>query len=448
MSIYMRAPRATSCWKDTNHVRSGLELRLQEAAYEIPPSRSIFLEPISLHQKIWSERTISTVALGTGTAFVAGSAHSIHLPEARNKVRERTSSFPGLTTPRRRPLRYPPMSVQQAASSPSRYYLLSYPRTASNLLVKILNCNAQPNVSTGDYDGGYFFMKADDLLMEQPFRTKRVREWTPEERNQMRECYQKCYEDMKAWLASQSAQGHSVFVKEHTTFLATPDERECLLYGSQIQGTPLRSDDPAGRTWSEHNYTVVPDEFLQTWLPTFLIRHPALSFPSYYRTVVKLEGSEGAAADHFSAFMISVKWPRQLYDLYVQWRDKLPCEAKEVNIWPIVLDAEDVISSPETMVRYCQILKMDPEKMRFSWNKLTQDELSQVEQIQQVMRSTLLQSTGIIEGKAQNTIDIDEEAQKWEDEFGPAAAQHIAKLVREATPDYEYLRGNRLRVNP
>lgn len=34
---------------------------------------------------------------------------------------------------------------------------------------------------------------------------------------------------------------------------------------------------------SHLNSTILPDKFLETWLPTFLIRHPALVFPSHYR---------------------------------------------------------------------------------------------------------------------------------------------------------------------
>lgn len=335
-----------------------------------------------------------------------------------------------------------------AASPPLRYYLISYPRTASNLLVKILDLDSQPNVSSGELDGGYFFMRADDMLIERPLRAKCVADWTSEERKQVQKCYQACFDDMRTWLDFQHAHGQSVFVKEHATFLATPEERSCLVFGTGIHGPPLTVDHTAGSTWSDQNFTVLPDEFLQTWLPTFLIRHPALAFPSYYRAVVKIEGNEGAAADHYGSFkMISIKGSRQLYDLYVQWRHKLPSSADKRDVWPIVLDADDVISSPDTMTLYCHMLNMDSEKLRFSWDALKQNELLQMAPSQQVMRSTLLQSTGVVRAKAQSAIDIDEETEKWKTEFGAAAAQLIAKMVCEAMPDYEYLRAKRLRVD-
>ncbi|KAM4057410.1 P-loop containing nucleoside triphosphate hydrolase [Hirsutella rhossiliensis] len=334
-----------------------------------------------------------------------------------------------------------------AASPPLRHYLLSYPRTASNLVVKILHLDSQPSVSSGELDGGYFFMRADDMLIEPHFRTKSVADWTSEERSQVQKCYQGCFDDMRTWLDSQHARGQCVFVKEHTTFLARPEERSRLVLGTGIHGAPLTVEDTAGSTWSDQNFTVLPDEFLQTWLPTFLIRHPALAFPSYYRTIVKMRGNEGAAADDYASFMTSVQWSRQLHDLYLQWRDKLPCSADKRDVWPIVLDADDVISSPDTMTLYCHMLDMDPAKLRFTWDELKQNHLLHMAPCQQVMRSTLLQSTGVIKAKAQSEIDIADEAEKWKTEFGAGAAQRIAKMVREAMPDYEYLRAKRLRAD-
>ncbi|KAI4289145.1 MAG: hypothetical protein L6R35_001586 [Caloplaca aegaea] len=335
-----------------------------------------------------------------------------------------------------------------AASPPSRYYLISYPRTASNLLVRILGLDSQPNVSSGELDGGYFFMRAEEMLIKRPFRTKCIADWTSEERNQVQKCYQECFDDMRTWLDLQHTHGRSVFVKEHANFLATPEERSRQIFGTGVHGPPLTLKDTAGSAWSDQNFTVLPDEFLQTWLPTFLIRHPALTFPSYYRAVVKMDGNEEAAANHYASLKtISIKGSRQLYDLYVQWRHKLPSSADKRDVWPIVLDADDVISSPDTMARYCHMLNMDSKKLRFSWNALKQDDLLQMAPFHQVMRSTLIQSTGVVKAKAQSAIDIGEEAEKWETEFGAAAAQLIAKMVDEAMPDYEYLRAKRLRAD-
>ena len=62
------------------------------------------------------------------------------------------------------------------------------------------------------------------------------------------------------------------------------------------------------------------------------------------------------------------------------------------------------------------------------------------------MLSTLNASTGIIADKSAASIDITAEASKWAEEFGLARAQQLEKWVREAMPDYEYLKERRIQV--
>jgi hypothetical protein len=307
---------------------------------------------------------------------------------------------------------------------------------------------SQSNVCSGELDGGYFFMAADDMLIEPPLRTKPTVDWTSVERIRVQLCYQRCFDDMKTWLESQQAKGQSVFVKEHATFMATPEERSHLAFGIEHTHHPsLLVEDKPYSTRSSQNFTVLPDQFLQTWLPTFLIRHPALAFPSYYRTIIDLDGADQAAADNYASFKnISIKHSRQLYDLYVQWRDKLPCSDGKRGVWPIVLDAEDVVSCPETVTLYCALLNLDAGNLRFNWDALKQKDVSQMGRAQQVMRSTLSQSSGIDRTKTQGTVHLASEVEKWVAEFGAAAAQEIARKVYEEMDDYEYLRSNRLRA--
>jgi hypothetical protein len=62
------------------------------------------------------------------------------------------------------------------------------------------------------------------------------------------------------------------------------------------------------------------------------------------------------------------------------------------------------------------------------------------------MTVTLRASKGIIKEKAPATVDIDVEAEKWKEEFGPEAAAMVEKAVRDAMPDYEYLKERRLKA--
>ncbi|KAH8664667.1 hypothetical protein BX600DRAFT_512673 [Xylariales sp. PMI_506] len=335
------------------------------------------------------------------------------------------------------------------ASKPKRYYLISYPRTASNLLLKILAVESQPGFSSGGYDGGYFFMPVDGILCQRRLRSRCVSDWTDDERREVQESFQTCFENQQRLVESAQSGGHSIFVKEHTTFFVDPTARSRLQFGADGVDEPSWTVKYAGgSTHSELNATVLPDEFLLTWLPTFLIRHPAVAFPSYYRTIIAREGTELASADNFASLVTTVEWSRSLYDFYVQQRDALPCSEAQRGEWPIILDADDVIAHPEILSLYCEKLGMDSQRLRFSWDQADPEKLSKMHPAQRAMRTTIYESTGIVKSKFSPELSIADEVSKWRSEFGDVAAQHIERLVRGAMPDYEYLREKRLRAVP
>jgi hypothetical protein len=146
-------------------------------------------------------------------------------------------------------------------------------------------------------------------------------------------------------------------------------------------------------------------------------------------------GEEASANDYAAFKMISLKWSRRLYDMYREW-----------GISPIVIDAEDVISSPEMIRRYCELLQMDPEKLRFEWDAVKGEEWDRLDDESKKMRSTLYRSSGVEKSKARD-VDMREEVGKWKEEFGEEAAKCIERMVEEAMSDYEYLRGMRLRCD-
>jgi hypothetical protein len=62
------------------------------------------------------------------------------------------------------------------------------------------------------------------------------------------------------------------------------------------------------------------------------------------------------------------------------------------------------------------------------------------------MYETLLSSEGIDAGKVAGDVDLDEQATKWRWEFGETTGRRLEMLVRDAMPDYEYLKARRLRA--
>lgn len=332
-----------------------------------------------------------------------------------------------------------------------RFYLITYPRSASNLLVKILALEEQPNVKMRE-NGGYFFLPPVLLMAELKLRGKNVEEWTKQERDRMMKSYQECFEDLEEHVRTAKAEGKIVFVKEHSTFMTEPTAPARFLFGEdRVKEAPwtvgVSSAEAAEFTHSRLNETVLSDEFLRTWLPTFLIRHPALVFPSHYRTMRDLEGVEAAkTADARLTLIMTLHWTRTLYDWYSQELSKSESAPDSEVTWPLVLDADDIMTDPKVLVRFCEIVGLDPAKLRFTWMTASKDEFDQIPTyIEKRMRSTLLASAGVMGGKTAINLDIEMEAEKWREEFGEHEGEKIEKLVRAAMPDYEFMKAKRLR---
>jgi hypothetical protein len=110
-----------------------------------------------------------------------------------------------------------------------------------------------------------------------------MNEWTEEQKYQLKDSTQSCFDALEAYAQAAEAQGKIAFVKEHIHFLTEPTAQDIFLFGESASEQltvrlPSRYGPVASRTVG--NDTVFPDEFLQTWRHTFLIRHPALVFSS------------------------------------------------------------------------------------------------------------------------------------------------------------------------
>ena len=94
------------------------------------------------------------------------------------------------------------------------------------------------------------------------------------------------------------AEGKIAFVKEHAQYMSEPVSRFQFLLGEgSVNESPWTVQTPGvygtGTAQSPLNKTLLPDSFLKTWLPTFLIRHPALTFPSQYRAMIDIKALKG-----------------------------------------------------------------------------------------------------------------------------------------------------------
>ena len=261
------------------------------------------------------------------------------------------------------------MASTAKPSTPRRLFLVSVPRTASNLLVKVLSIQKQPNVLTNE-TSGYFFQDAYLLGTSKGYLFKPLSQWTDAEKAEIRSAYQHCLDNLEASSAAALHQGKTLFTKEHAFWFANlavmlPTESSSSSSNSNNSNTTdfhltLPPHYPNPHTFSPGNQTLFPDSYLSTWHFAFIIRHPALAWPSMYRAVLRLGklrmlDDEGVRATAKSN--MTFRWTRSLYDWCV--------EHSPSSTPPIILDAYDVVHSPEAILRFCEMTGLDKDLVQF-----------------------------------------------------------------------------------
>ncbi|GIJ85031.1 hypothetical protein Asppvi_003886 [Aspergillus pseudoviridinutans] len=348
------------------------------------------------------------------------------------------------------------MADVNKSPSQSRLLLISVPRTASNLMLKILNIPGQKLVT--NEKGGYFFFNAFLKVSFNGRLTLPVEEWSEAQKQEIRDAFQEAVDGLEDCAQRAEQEGKIAFAKEHAFWLTNP--AELGNWADHAASFRPRISDKYGpsQTFSPLNHTVLPDEYLHTWRLTFIIRHPALAFPSLCRALQKF-GQSGLSQREDGAGSIetnlTLKWTRMLYDWCLEQPD-LPGK-------PLVVDAQDIIHNPQVMVRYCEETGLDPNALQFEWESkqevpdrqtLGPDSQSQKKsdvdfdkaEAEAVMLLTLSRSTGIIKDKTPTAVDITAEVKQWKEEFGEELASILETTVRDAMPDYEYLRSRRITV--
>ncbi len=90
-----------------------------------------------------------------------------------------------------------------------------------------------------------------------------------------------------------------------------------------------------------------------------------------------------------------------------------------------MLDADDIVLSPELLAMHAKLVSFDLDKLCFSWNLASEEELEILSRDRKVMRAFLYGSSKIDTSKAAGNIDIDAEAVKWRGEFGRKEAGNL-----------------------
>ena len=92
----------------------------------------------------------------------------------------------------------------------------------------------------------------------------------------MKQMYQICFNDIEQYAEAAQNEGKIAFVKEHAQFIMEPVSRYQRLLGKDIVKelrwtvqVPAKYGPDTPRL--PLNDTLLPERFLKTWLPTFLI---------------------------------------------------------------------------------------------------------------------------------------------------------------------------------
>jgi hypothetical protein len=290
-------------------------------------------------------------------------------------------------------------------------------------------------------------------------------QWTESDKTEVKNAFQSSVDELEAYSARARAENKIMFAKEHAFWITNPGVFTSMRSGSSNvednKSFHINMPENYGApTFSPHNDTILPDQYLRTWKLAFIIRHPALAWPSLYRAMLKISQAGYMDEDGIKGMSLSnmsFKWTRRLFD----WAMEQP----DVPTQPLVIDANDVVHNPAAVVRFCELAGLDTASMQFEWggngavekksdlwtvdrNGTAGDatELERQKNAAAIMLSTIEGSTGILKDKAPSDVDVDAEIGKWKVEFGEEAAALLEKATRDAMDDYEYLKERRIKV--
>ncbi|ETI24586.1 hypothetical protein G647_03955 [Cladophialophora carrionii CBS 160.54] len=364
-----------------------------------------------------------------------------------------------------------------------RVFLVTYPRTASNLLIRILNLPNQLKIYTPNALAGYLFTPAAQVIRDSNAWAAPLDSWPDGLADRLKQIYRDGFVELEKTASKGADLGRTVFVKEHIQGLLHPLAQQRFVFGNANGKVPIKSEDleqwdfstTVGEVgnYSALNDTVLPDETLESWKPIFLIRHPALSFPSFYRIFRVLEGDEdddpSGGRERWLDLYLTLHFTRRLYELYcakdgaVGNKERSPTKTADEGEgedgahdgprsqqhlleWPIVLDADDIITAPVIVERLARQIGMDVSNLKFKWDATSVEERKTMSALMQTMLSTLLASDGVQVAKAAGqVVDVEVEKKKWETEWGESKARKLERWVQAAMADYLFLSGKRMR---
>lgn len=93
---------------------------------------------------------------------------------------------------------------------------------------------------------------------------------------------------------------------------------------------------------------------------------------------------------------MTLAWTHSLRGFFFENRHALPRVQEQRSLWPLILEAEDVISNPGVLRAFCDRIGMNADKIRTFWGAVAPDDTAGIDATKRVRQSTLVESSGII----------------------------------------------------
>ncbi|KAI7283856.1 hypothetical protein KC345_g2682 [Hortaea werneckii] len=331
------------------------------------------------------------------------------------------------------------MASNNPIPNPRRIFIFDNPRTCSHLFSKLfanhpeLQLLYHPFLPAALYGPERYQQKTKHCAAADGVQ----REWGTSE--EFREWNVVTYESANRRLVEEieaaERQNKSIFCSEHLNALMKQDRMLSHLRRPQKSKTSSSSEPIPG------NPTYIPETLLATLTPILLLRHPALSIPSSWRTESKIKNLEIEDEDFY--LLTTYRWSRELFAYLLHQSTS--------SGWPkpLVIDAYDIVHRTAQLTgKLCGELGLDPAGVQESWRKLPREEWPG-HSVVVAYTKDLLGSGGVERGVGkplEEDFDIEVETEKWKGEFGEEVGMKLRKCVEAEMADYEYLLSFKMEV--
>ncbi|KAK8099911.1 hypothetical protein PG999_010285 [Apiospora kogelbergensis] len=281
----------------------------------------------------------------------------------------------------------------------SQILLFDQPRSAASLLRRVVS--KQPNLEIFDNTFGpargrqVDWLKSETWATGMSFGARTLFDLTIQR-------------GLSKWQsAAQDAQekGKIVLLQDHPFSTVSPEEVLGVIHNPSPSETDLL---PKEDNSNNRNFTLIPDDllFAPGTVPVLTIRDPRMTVPSAYRVLGAMGLAHGSGRPNFLT-STSTLWTRRLYEAYLSR-----------GIEPVVVDADDLMTSPEFARRLCARLGLDPDLACLSWPETSAEEKAKLHPLEYASQKFLIDSVGVDASRAGKSRDLEAEVQGWPAEFG------------------------------